>query len=190
MQEIFILVALVLGLIEAGLYWRGIRAGTFKPNAVTWTTWGTLIAITFAAQLHENAGHAAWLNAFYAAMYYCIAVFGLRYRRYNIVPADFIAFGGALAAIGLWLVTSNPFWSVLLVVVIDLCGLFPTFRKTWSQPFDEILAAYALGVGKYAFLLMALDVRNAVTMLHPMTIVIADSIFIAMALYRRRVLKG
>ena len=106
----------------------------------------------------------------------------------NITTSDWVSFIGALAAIPLWYVTKEPLWSVILVVVIDAVGFYPTFRKSYFKPHEELAFMYGLDIGKFVLSILAMETYSATAVLYPLTASTLNIIFISMLLYRRAVL--
>src|SRR5690606_16045788 len=111
-----------------------IYRGTNKPHMFTWIIWTLLTAIILAAQIVGGAGPGAWSTG--AVLLPCIIITVLAIQRgeKNITASDWVMFLAGLAAIPVWLATSNPLWAVIIVVAIDALAFGPTFRKSWFRP--------------------------------------------------------
>jgi len=93
----------------------------------------------------------------------------------------------AIAAIPLWIITSTPLWSVLLITVIDAVGFYPTIRKSYYKPSEETASTYVLASVKCTLSIAALETFSVVTALYPASLVIMNGAFVAMLLWRRKV---
>jgi uncharacterized membrane protein SpoIIM required for sporulation len=107
----------------------------------------------------------------------------------HITRGDWIAFTVTFLAIPLWVATSDPLWSVLLVTGIDAVAYYPTFRKSYSKPDEELAFKYVLTVIRYLFSLLALEHFTVVTSVYQLVSIVMESGIVVMLLWRRAVLK-
>lgn len=190
-KEILGTLATLIAFASYAPYLWGIFKGYVKPHAFSWLVWGLLTAIGFFAQVSDNAGPGAWVTGFSAAITIfiaCIAYF--RNDRNYISKSDWYTFGAALLAIPLWLITDNPLWSVILITVIDALGFYPTFRKGFHLPHEELALSFFLSGFKFALALFALENFTLITALYPFSLVVMNGIFVCMLLIRRRMITG
>ncbi|NBX74554.1 MAG: hypothetical protein EBQ89_09700 [Alphaproteobacteria bacterium] len=181
---------IILLLSIPGSLWRlwGLHTGRFKPHFFSWFIWALITFISFGAQWHEGAGPGSWYNLSAAVLCLYIAVFSLRYRQTMIKRIDWVCFILSLLAIVGWVLTHNPLVAVMIVCVADVLAFLPTFRHNWRNPWDDQLFGYTTGAINYGLSLLAMDVVNATTTLHPIVIIITNMSFVAMALWRRRLM--
>lgn len=143
-KEIFGLLSLVLSVVSYVPYVRSIFVANTKPHAFTWLVWETVMAIAFFAQLSDKAGAGSWATGLSAAFCLGIGVIALFRGEKHVTRGDWIAFIITFLAIPLWIVTSDPLWSVLLVTAIDAVAYYPTFRKSFAKPDEELAFKYVL----------------------------------------------
>lgn len=189
-KDLFAFLSLVVSIVGYAPYVVSIFNGTTKPHAFTWMTWTIGVTLAFAAQLNRGAGQGAWVTGCTVVGCAGIALLSLRYGDKDITRSDEIVFGATLAAIPVWVVTREPLWSVVMMVAINNLGFIPTFRKTWHDPYSENLPFYASVVAKFLLGIAALDRYALVTVLFPLNCVIANAVFLAMVIGRRRALAG
>lgn len=185
--EILAVISIVVGAYATGLYLISILQGKTKPHLFSWLIWGLLTLIAWAAQYHEGGGAGAWVTMAAAVMCFITAALCVPYGEKTITRSDWATFIIALAAIPLWYVTSNPLWSVILITVIDMLGFYPTFRKSWAKPGEEALWAYSLSMVKFGLGIMALETFNVTTVLYPLSLVVANAVFVIFVMSRRKV---
>jgi hypothetical protein len=101
------------------------------------------------------------------------------------VTADWLSLLGAGIAIILWIVTKGPLLSVILVTITDALGFAPTFRKSYTKPYEETLITYALSGFKLIIAFFALEKISVITALYPMYLIFANFAFVIMLLVRR-----
>lgn len=185
-HEFFGILAFAIGMCGYVVYIRSILKGQTKPHVFTHLIWGIMTGIAFCAQLYDHAGPGSW--AMGMSTFACLsqAALALKYGEKNITRSDKIALCAALLAIIPWLVTDNPFWSIILVSVIDAIAFYPTFRKSWNKPWEENLTAYNIANLKFLVSLMAMKNFTVVTTLYAITVIILNGSFVVLCLIRRQ----
>lgn len=189
-QEIIGAVAFLIGIVASVIYFISIFKGQSKPHLFTWIVWGIIATIAYLAQLHDNAGPGSWAMGLTAVSCYMVALLALKYGEKEITRSDWIALITSLSCIVPWLLTNYPLGSVILISVIDVVAFYPTFRKSWNKPDEEHLTAYYFANLKLILSLFAMTNFNVTTTLYAITIVVANSAFIAMCHFRRRYLSS
>ena len=189
----------VLGTVAVGIAFIGyvpylwaIWKGKTRPHAFSWTIWGILTAIAFAAQWVDGAGPGAWVTGVTALTCFIIVIVALftgrKQTKGHYHKSDVLSFIAALAAIPLWYLTNSPLWSMILVTIIDALGFYTTFRKSYVNPNEELLFAYLMSALKFVVALMALENFTIITALYPFSLVVMNGAFVVMLLWRRKAL--
>lgn len=187
LQESIGAFAVLLGFIGYMFYIRGIVQGTVKPHFFTWCVWAILTFIAFFAQVVAGGGPGAWVTGITAAMSVVFALVGLgSSSRSLIAKSDWLFFAGALLAIPPWLISGDPLWSVIIITIVDAVAFVPTFRKAYLYPDTESASTYALSGIKFVFGIVALSSLTLTTVLYPVSLVVANLVFVLMLLWRRR----
>lgn len=186
LSVIGILIAL-LGYIP---YFTNIIKNKTKPHAFSWFVWGLMTAIGFAAQVSRRAGPGAWVTGFTAIITFLIFVLALMKGEKNIVLTDWLSLAGAGVSVMFWLVTKNPLFSVMLIVIIDAFGFFPTVRKSFDKPHEETITTFFLNGLKFVFALFALETYSIVTWLYPVYLVLANWSFVVLVIVRRKIVSS
>lgn len=188
-KDLLGIAATVIAIVSYLPYFRDILANKTKPHAFSWLVWSLLTFIAFFGQLAGGAGAGAWVNGFTAVICFIIFIFGIIKGRKNIVLIDWISLLGAAIAIIFWFITKGPLISIILVTITDALGFFPTFRKSFHKPHEETLITYILSGLKYVFALFALNKVSLVTALFPSYLIIANWLFVAIVLMRKKKLR-
>ena len=94
-------------------------------------------------------------------------------------------FGAGIVLI-LWFGVQQPLLSIIMVVIIDALGFFPTFRKSFHKPHEETLITFMFSSLKFVIGLFALESYSLITWLYPTYLVFANGIFVLMLIIRRR----
>ncbi|MGE0252729.1 MAG: hypothetical protein AB7G80_03240 [Dongiaceae bacterium] len=185
-KELLSLIGIAIAIYAYVPYFRGIWRGETKPHVFSWFLWGVLTGIGWAAQYAENAGPGAWITGFTSLMCLIVAVIAFRQGEKNITTSDWVSFIAALCSIPLWYITKDPLWAVILITVIDALAFYPTFRKSWHKPEQEVTLTYTLSGVKFALALPALENFTLTTALYPASLVVMNFGFVAMVLARRK----
>jgi len=172
-------------------YIRSIRDGRTKPHVFSWVIWALGTFIVFLAQLADRGGSGAWPIGVSGVItgYIAVLAYGRRSDT-SITRADWAFLAIALAAVPSWLLTSNPLLAVVLLTGMDLAGFAPTFRSAFSQPHEERIGFYSLGVARNVLAIAALEHYSLTTVLFPAAVGIACALFVVMVGYRRTQLRA
>lgn len=184
----FSILSSVVAIVSILPYYVGLWRGQLRPHLFTWLIWAIVTSVACAAQIAEDGGLGAITSFLSALICISVAIIALYRGEKNITRSDWVAFVAALSAIPLWLLTDNPLFSVILVTFIDGVAFIPTFRKSWSKPWEESLLSYGLGGLAFALSLPALNTFNFTTAFYPAGIALLNSSFCLIVLLRRRAL--
>ena len=179
------LVATILGVIGFIPYLRDIFLLKTKPHSYTWLIWfltqGTAVCVAWY-------GGSGWgiLNLIVGVfLVFVVFIFSLKYGTKNISKGDTITLIAVLCAILVWWQLDQPILSVFIVSIIDLVGYFPSFRKTWQEPWSETLSTWAIFAVSDIFSLLALAEYNFLTVTYLVSITIANLVLFLVASFRR-----
>jgi hypothetical protein len=189
LKDTFGLISLFLAIASYVPYIYSIFYANTKPHAFTWLVWGSVMAVAFVAQLADKAGAGSWATGLSGALCLAIGVIALFRGEKHITRGDWVAFAATSLAIPLWAVTSDPLWSVLLVTGIDAAAYYPTFRKSYAKPNEELALKYVLTVVRYVFSLLALERWTLVTSVYQLVSIFMELAIVIMLLWRRASLK-
>ncbi len=171
-------------------YFINIFRNKTKPHAFSWLVWGILTGVVFAAQVEQKAGAGSWALGISTAGCFVIFIIALIKGDRQFVLLDWVSLAAALGIIVVWYFMKDPTLSVILAVLIDLFAFVPTYRKSYSKPFDETLWTYAISAIKFIIILLALEVYTLSTWLYPAYLVLANAGFVALLIIRRNNLKN
>jgi hypothetical protein len=163
-----------------------ILKGTTKPHGFSWFVFGILMIIGFIAQNADGAGAGAWVTGASALICFIIAGLAVFKGTFSPTKSDWYAFIGSLLAIPVWLVTDNPVYAVLLITVIDILAFYPTIRKAYHFPNEELLFTYTLSGIKFILAFIALENISLTTAFYPGSLIVMNGLFITMVLWRRK----
>jgi len=167
-------------------YVRDIFRGQTKPHVYSWLIWTILQIIGAAAQFQDGAGYGAWALAIAALGSFLIFIFSFKYGTKNITRFDLACLIASCITLIVYFGMNNPLYAVLLVVIIDLLGFLPTFRKGWEEPSTETTSTYALS-GFANFLgLFALQNYTLITTMYIGSLFLTNASFVTMIILRKK----
>lgn len=189
-KEVLGVLAIVIGVLAYIPYLRDLFKGETKPHVFSWLIWGLITAIAFFAQASRGAGAGIWVEIFTFFICMFVAGWALFRGEKNITRTDWICFLGAMLAIVMWAITKEPLTAVILIILIDILAFVPTYRKSYSKPFEETLFTYLLSGIKFIPALFAVTSFNLTTVLYPSYLILANIAFVAFSLLRRRAISA
>ncbi len=167
-KQILGIISVALVFFGYAIYFRSIVRRETKPHMFSWITWTLVDGIMVAGLVASGAGAGSW--SFVAITLFCGIVTGLSfvYGDRNITRSDWIAFTVALASIPLWVLTKDPLAALALVTAIDIVGSYPTFRKTYVDPYGENLFSWIVHGIRSFVVLLALETYSVATLIAPL----------------------
>jgi hypothetical protein len=187
MKEFLSGVAIALTLAAFYPYIRSILSGRTKPHVFSWLIWGATTFIVFLAQLADEGGAGAWPIGVSGVITIGVAVLAFIKRAdVSITRLDWAFFLAAMSSLPFWWLTSDPFWAVAILTLVDALGFGPTIRKAYGRPFEEQLTFYALVATRNVISIGALEHYSATTVLFPAVMATIAYGFVAMMVLRRR----
>lgn len=168
-------------------YLRDTIKGKVTPHPFTWIIWVTLTAIAYVAQISDNAGPGAWMNAAVLTLGILIILFSFKNGFKQITKFDAGIFAIGVLAIVLWVITQDALWSVILVSIANTIAYIPTFRKSYKQPFEEALYLYSINFFRHGASILALANISVITALFPAVLTINNGALALFLLWRRKI---
>ncbi|MFA5799904.1 MAG: hypothetical protein WC840_03005 [Candidatus Peribacteraceae bacterium] len=188
-KELLGVLSVLCALIAYILYLRDIFLHHTKPHAFSWLIWALLAGVAFAAQYTGNAGAGSWVT--FTDVFLCTLIFviALWIGEKSYVLLDWISLFAGLLSLVLWWFTKTPTLSVILITVVDYCGFFPTFRKSYSKPWEESASLFFLSGLKYTAAFFALSAYSLSTALYIGALIPINVILAVMILLRRNLVQ-
>jgi hypothetical protein len=162
--KILLFASLVSAIIAYTLYIRLIAKNQIKPHGVTYLVWSIILGLNFVIQLKSGVG----ISAFFLGVnflgcglvfLFCLIKGHVRYDK-----LDWFCFALAIIAILLWLFATTPLYSVILSCVIDFFAIFPSFRKSFKDPWEDSPIAYWIAALEYLFSIPSYQVFSIITL--------------------------
>ena len=156
--EPWFIVAIVCSLGGYAVYLTGLRRQLVQPNRASWLIWSAATAVEAGTYAAVNPGALqSWVFAL--ASVACIVVTIGIWRRSNWASpsrGEMICMAACLAALIVWIVSSNAFWAHMLVVAAVPVSFWPTWESVWQDRTRERSPAWGLWTfGDLATLIVA-----------------------------------
>lgn len=180
------ILASLVAFISYAPYIRDLHNGKTKPHAYSWLIWALLAYIVGIAQLSNGGGGGAWTTIISATICLYIAIVAFKGASIAFTRSDNISLSAVIVAIPIWIITKQALLAVILITIIDLIGFWPTVRKSFNSSHHETLSTYWLAIIKNALAITALQDYNSITLIYPISLVLADGLCIALFLSKAK----
>jgi len=182
----FTILSVIAGLAAFFPYLRDVFRRKTKPHSFTWLIWG-ITQGTATAALWVGGGGIGVISLTIGTLLVILVFFlSLREGERDIAKSDTLALVLAISAIFIWWLLDNPLLAVWLVAGIDLIGYYPTFRKSYSNPWEETVSSWVLWPVTNIFTFLALESYNLLTLSYLVPIFITNVSLVVFLLVRRR----
>lgn len=180
------IIAVILTFLAYIPYYRDILKGKTHPHVYSWSLWGLLTILIVALQIKGGAGPATWVTISAGLLCLGVVFLSLKNGKKDITISDTITAILSLLAIIFWLLASQPIVSIFLAVTADVLAFFPTFRKSWHQPYTETLSLYITNSFRFGLALLAIEKYTILSTLWVAAWATMNAIFSIMLIVRRR----
>lgn len=167
-------------------YIRTTLRGETRPNRATWWIW-TIVGVLLAASYYSlGARHTIWVPVSFVAGPLVTAILSIQHGEGGWSRLDRLSIAGAGISLLLWILTSSPLSTLLLNLLIDLCGAFPTLQKAYLRPEGEDRAAWSLFFVGNSFNLFAIDNWKWTVLTYPFYMLALSATILLFLLLPRR----
>lgn len=182
---LFWLFSLIFSFLSYFIYYRSILKWKSKPHILSWLIWWIISLVICLIQLYDGAWFWALNIGFIAIV--CFWIVFLSYKKWErkITKQDKNTFILGLLAIVIWIFTNDPFFSVLLLIIIDVLWFVPTFTKSYKKPFEESWQSYWLASLGYFFSILAMSNLSFLTIGFVIVTLLCNAWLAIMIFYRR-----
>lgn len=182
-------VATVLALIGTLPYIWDVLQNKTRPHVFTWLIWSLLSVISLLGQITGGGGAGVLIVAVTTVCTVTVLLLALKKGQRSITPLDWVSLAGALVALGLWFIVKTPVLSIMLVIVTDALGFFPTIRKSWFKPYEETLSAYVMADIKHVLTILAVSQVSVLTVAYSSYLIVVNFLLISVLIIRRQALR-
>lgn len=185
-QVVLGIIATIIGLAGYAPYFKDIIKRTVKPHAFSWLIWGISQSTVFFASASKGGGAGTWAVGAPALLDCTIFVVAVFRGEKEITLIDKGSLVSALFGIALWVITTNPLWSVITLSAVDAIGFIPTMRKAYKRPREESVIVYVATVIAFGVSVLALGAINLTTVLYPVSVCFTGTSLVILIITRRR----
>lgn len=187
-ETIFAGIAITFAVLRYATYLYSIYKREARPHVFSWFNWGLVVSIGAFAQIQLDGGPSVWVLFVVGGMCFFFAFLALFIGEKNITRSDWVAFISALFVIPVWQATSNPILAIALVFTIDLLSTYPTYRKTWVDPYSEPAFSWFLSSLRYFFAIFAVPNPTWESLLYLILLLSLEVVSVILILVRRAML--
>jgi len=179
----------ILAFVGGGFlpYIRDIFLKKTQPHVYSWLIWVITQGTAVAGLWYGNGGWGTIIMVISVTFVFFVFLLSLKYGTRNITKGDTILLVASFLAIVVWWQLHNPLLAVVMVSIIDFVGYFPSYRKTFAEPWTETPFSWMAFSVANIFGMLALSQYNLLTLTYLITITIANVILLIICLLRRRV---
>lgn len=189
LRFVFAVISIIIWVVGAiPPYIRDIFHKKTKPHAYTWLIWSITQGTAVVGLWVGGGGWGTLSLAIGVIFSFFVFLLSLKYGTRNITKSDTAVLIAALLAIVVWWQLDSPILAVLVVSVIDVLGYWPSFRKTYEEPWTETPISWAIFSVANVFNILAISEYNLLTLPYIIAITIANLVLLGICLMRRKVI--
>jgi hypothetical protein len=156
MQNIFLILSTIIGLLTPIIGIRSILKGEFKPQRITRFIFLILTSIFVASLFAQGNQTAIYLAVLQWTGSLAVFILSIKFGVGGTDKSDMAVLFLALTAIVIWKVTDNPALALYMSLFADFIGILPTLIKSFFQPQTEDPKFYFSDVLAGLFSLLAI----------------------------------
>jgi len=182
----FSFISVFFSLIAYFIYYKSIISWDTNPHLYSWLLWGLITVTVWIIQVSDSAW--IWSLNTFLVWFLCLWIAYLAYKKWDkdITLSDKIYLFLWIISIFLWIFIDNPFYSVILLILIDIFWFIPTFKKLFENPYKEDVLTYFLSFFWYWFSILSLQNFTFITCWYVFLTAIFNLSLFTMVLVRRR----
>ena len=157
MQNTFLIISTIFGLLAPIVGIRSILKGEFKPQRITRFIFLILTSIFVTSLFAQGNQAAIYLAILQWTGSVVIFILSIKYGIGGKDKSDFAVLFLALLAIAIWKITDNPLLGLYMSLLADFVGIAPTLVKSFYKPETEDPKFYFFDVLAAFFSLLAIQ---------------------------------
>ncbi len=165
MTHILIYFGMFLALVAEIRYIYSIFLKETKPNFVPWVIFTVSMSLVFFSSYSLGARESLPVIATFTFLHLCTAIISLYYKSFKVTYIDYVTIFFVMLSVLLWVSTHNPLYTLILNVIVDICGYTLFWYKTYLYPISEDIVAWLfsfLAYGVNVLLLTKVSFEEAV----------------------------
>jgi hypothetical protein len=184
-------ITIVLGLIGAFSYIRGMIYGNTRPNIVTWIFWSIAPLVGVFINYKSGIPLPLLLSTFIAGfspLLVVIASFIKNNAYWKITKFDIFCGIFSAVAMILWVTTKNSILSLSFAIIADLVAGIPTLRKSWTHSDTESPGPYSMGIINQIITFLIIKDFSYLNIAFPIYFVLLNGAII-LGIYRKKIFR-
>lgn len=167
-------------------YIRDVFRHKTKPERATWWVWLALASLAFYAQWQAGATWSLIMTG--AGIVACglLAVLSLRYGYGRFHLRDTVSLVVAAVGIVIAQYIQSPLFALLVIIGVDIIGLWLTLYKSWLAPHTETLISWFLATVSGGLAALAVGEWNFTQLIYPAYLFVGNGLIVLVIVYRRR----
>lgn len=158
-----------------------------KPHIFSWFLWSSIVLTWYFIQFQNWAWYWSLILLSDWILWLIILALALKQWKKDITLMDKIILILWLVAIYLYAVEEKAFESIILLIIADTLAYLPTFRKSFSKPFEESTSIFILWSIATIFWILAMDKVTFLTAWYQSAIFFINILLIFFIIIRRKI---
>lgn len=150
-------IAIVLALFAEGKYIVSVIQGRSKPNFSGWLIFTVSMVCVLVSAYTLGARDSIPLIATFTFLHFLVALLSLKYGIVRFTSTDKICLLLSVFALFLWWQTTNPWYALILNILIDMFGFFTIAKKLYRFPGTEDRYAWTISTVGYSLNLIIIS---------------------------------
>lgn len=179
--EYFAYLTIIIGLVGAGLYIRGILYGTTRPNQVSWILWTIVPFVGAFVSYKSGISIPLLLSTIMAGMSPLLVVsVAFITKKWYLKTSIFDIGCGLLSitSIFIWITTANGIVALTFAILADLFAGIPTMVKSWHASETENVVPYSFGIVNQIITFMIIKDFSFMNIAFPIYFAVSNTIII------------
>ncbi len=163
-SPIFAIIAITIAIAVESRYIYTILTRRTIPNFTWWFIIALSMSFLFFSSLSSGAGHSVWLIGVLAFLHFIEAILALYYGVFRITRFERSLIALAFVSLGIWYVTENALYTILINTAIDSMGMISIAYKLFRFPETEDTIAWFVSALMYGIDMLAVthwNIENA-----------------------------
>ena len=159
LDQNFVWLGFVVGMIGTALYVIATIQGRVKPNRLSWLILGIAPLIAFAAEIDEGVGIRSLMtfSVGFGPLLVFAASFVNKDSYWKLGRFDFLCAALSLIALVLWQLSGSGNVAIVLTIAADGLATLAILVKSWRFPHTEVPWPAVGGIVSSAIALLVLD---------------------------------
>jgi hypothetical protein len=184
MQDVFLVISTIIGLITPIIGIRAVLRGEYKPHRITRLVLLIVTVLFVTTLIAQNDRTALYLALAQVIGSIGIFILSIKYGVGGTSKMDAVVFIGAMASLVIWKTTNDAALGLYASILTDLIGFSPTIIKAWKDHTSEEWKFYACDVLASFFNLLALKSLLFNEVVFPVYIFLINLLITLILLYK------